>query len=250
MSRLRLAVILVASFVATGARADWTDLLDKVPDSAKQAVTSSNVASATGLSQTEIVAGLKEALDTATAAAVSQLGKAGGFLDNPQVRIPLPDQLQWAEKSLRTLGQEELADEFISTMNQAAEQAVPVALEQFQSAISAMSVEDARGILNGPDDAATQYFCKHSQASLREQFLPIVKETTGSAGVTSAYKNMTKQAGALGGFNTKSLDVDEYVTDKALDGLFTVVAQEEARIRADPVARSTELLKKVFGEGS
>ena len=248
MSTLRLVVILFASFVIVGARADWTDLLDKVPDSAKQAVTSSNVAGATGLSQTEIVAGLKEALDTATAAAVSQLGKAGGFLDNPQVRIPLPDQLDWVEKGLRTAGQEELADDFITTMNLAAEEAVPAALEQFQGAISAMSLEDARGILNGPDDAATEYFRKHSASALREQFLPIVKETTASAGVTSAYKNMTAPVAGLGGmFGSQSLDVDEYVTDKTLDGLFSIVAQEEARIREDPVARSTELLKKVFG---
>lgn len=251
MNRSALVVILLLPLLSATTRADWKDLINKVPDSARDTVNSLDTTGTASLSNSEIVAGLKEALNNATEIAVTELGKVGGFLDNPQVRIPLPDQLQWAEKSLRTVGQEELADEFISTMNQAAEQAVPVALEQFQSAISAMSVEDARGILNGPDDAATQYFRKHSQAGLREQFLPIVKETTGSAGVTSAYKNMTKQAGALGGLlNTKSLDVDEYVTDKALDGLFTMVAQEEARIRADPVARSTELLKKVFGGGS
>ena len=247
MNTLRLVAILFASFLTTIAHADWTDLLDKIPDSAKEAVTSSSAASATGPSQTEIVAGLKEALDTATASAVSMLGKPGGFLDNPQVRIPLPSQLDWVEKGLRQAGQEELADEFITTMNQAAEEAVPAALEQFQSAINAMSMEDARGILNGPDDAATEYFRKHSESSLREQFLPIVKETTASAGVTSAYKDMTAPVAGLGGmFGVKSVDVDEYVTDKTLDGLFSMVAQEEARIREDPLARSTELLKKVF----
>lgn len=247
MNTLRLVTILFAFFLPTMAYADWTDLLDKIPESAKQAVTSANVADATGLSQAEIVAGLKEALDTATASAVSMLGKPGGFLDNPQVRIPLPSQLQWVETGLRQAGQEDLADEFITTMNQAAEEAVPAALEQFQSAISAMSMEDARAILNGPDNAATEYFRKYSESSLREQFLPIVKETTASAGVTSAYKEMTTPVAGLGGmFGFKSLDVDEYVTDKTLDGLFSIVAQEEARIREDPVARSTELLKKVF----
>jgi len=248
MSRSVLIVTLLLSFIAAGAHADWKDLLDKVPDSAKQAVSSSDMAGAAALSQADIVAGLKEALDTATEIAVSQLGKAGGYLDNPQVRIPLPEELDWAEKGLRKVGQEQLADDFITTMNRAAEEAVPAALEQFQGAISAMSPEDARGILNGPDDAATQYFRKHSEAGLREQFLPIVKETTAGTGVTSAYKNMTGQLGGLGGmFNTQSLDVDEYVTDKTLDGLFSIVAQEEARIREDPVARSTDLLKKVFG---
>ena len=119
-----------------------------------------------------------------------------------------------------------------------------------QATISALVRPYARGILEGPDDAASRYFREHSEAALREQFLPIVKETTASAGVTSAYKNMTGKLGGLGGmFNTQSLDVDEYVTDRALDGLFTIVAQEEARIREDPVARSTDLLKKVFGGG-
>ena len=248
MNRFRLIVFLFVSLVVTGVRADWTDWLDKIPASAKQAVNSSDVSGATGLSQTEIVAGLKEALDTAAAAAVSKLGKTGGFLDNPQVRIPLPDQLDWVEKGLRKVGQQDLADDFITTMNRAAEEAVPVALEQFQDAISTMSLEDARGILNGPDNAATEYFRKHSASGLRQQFLPIVKGTTASAGVTSAYKNMTAPVAGLGGiFGTKSLDVDEYVTDKTLDGLFSIIAQEEARIREDPIARSTELLKKVFG---
>ena len=251
MKRSIFFVILLLPLLSATTRADWKDLINKIPDSAKDAVSSLDTADAASLSNSDIAAGLKEALGNATEIAVTELGKEGGFLDNPQVRIPLPDQLQWAEKSLRKIGQEELADELIHTMNQAAEHAVPVALEQFQRAINAMSVEDARGILNGPDDAATQYFRKHSLGGLREQFLPIVKETTDSAGVTSTYKNMIKQAGPLGGLlNTKSLDVDEYVTDKALDGLFTMVALEEARIRADPVARSTELLKKVFGGGS
>ena len=105
-----------------------------------------------------------------------------------------------------------------------------------------------RGILKGADDAATQYFRKHSETSLREQFLPIVKKTTDQTGVTASYKSMTKKVGGLSSLlNTESLDVDEYVTEQALDGLFTIVAQEEARIREDPIARTTDLLKKVFG---
>ena len=248
MSRSTRVLLLLISFIGTGAHADWNDLLDKVPDSAKQAVSPSNMATAAGLSQTEIAAGLKEALDTATELAVSQLGTEGGFLDNPQVRIPLPAELDRVEQGLRKVGQQELADDFVTTMNRAAEQAVPAALEQFQAAISAMSPEDARGILEGPEDAATRYFRKHSEAALRTQFLPIVQETTAGTGVTSAYKNMTGKLGGLGGMlNTQSLDVDQYVTDKTLDGLFSIVAQEEARIRKDPVARSTDLLKKVFG---
>ena len=248
MIRFRPAAILLALFLAMGARADWKDWLNEISDSTKQAGNPTTMTSVADLSQTEIVAGLKEALETATSAAVGELGKAGGFLDNPQVRIPLPTQLSWLETGLRKTGQEELADDFIATMNRAAEQAVPAALDQFQSAINAMSLEDARGILNGPDDAATEYFRKHSESGLRERFLPIVKESTASTGVTSAYKRMTAPLENLAGmFSTSSLDVDEYVTDKTLDGLFQMVAQEEARIRKDPVARSTQLLKTVFG---
>lgn len=247
MSKFRLAVILLPFLIPPSAGADWKDLLDKVPDSIKDAVTSSDAAGAVGLSADEMVAGLKEALNTAASIAVDQLGQDGGFLDNSLVRIPIPEKLDWLEKGLRTIGQEEMADEFITTMNRAAEQAVPVALEQFQGAINAMTLEDAEGILKGGDDAATQYFRKHSEAGLREEFLPIVKKTTEKTGVTSSYKSMTKKVGAFGGLlNTKSLDVDEYVTEQALDGLFAIVAQEEARIRKDPIARTTDLLKKVF----
>ena len=253
MSRFPLIILLLASAASVttmSARADWADLLDKFKDSTKELVSASSVADATGVSEADIIGGLKEALNTATATAVTALGKKGGFLKNPEVRIPLPDELRWVEKSLRGVGQEALADDFIRTMNRAAEKAVPAALEQFQAAISAMSLEDAKGILEGPDDAATAYFRKHSESELREQFLPLVEKTTAKAGVTSAYKNMTASMGDLAGmFGTRSLDVDEYVTDKTLDGLFTMVAQEEARIREDPLARSTELLEKVFGGG-
>ena len=160
----------------------------------------------------------------------------------------MPEELARIESGLRQIGQEEMADEFVVTMNQAAEQAVPVALEQFQSAIDDMSLDDAKGILNGEDDAATQYFRKHSEASLRDQFLPIVEEATANSGVTSTYQSIMNQLGGFSSFlQPKSLDLDTYVTEEALNGLFTMVAQEERRIRQDPVARSSELLEKVFG---
>lgn len=169
-------------------------------------------------------------------------------MDNPAVQIPLPEELEWVEKNLRKVGQEKLADDFVLSMNRAAEKAVPVALEQFQTAIKAMTLEDAKSILKGPDDAATEYFRKHAEAGLRESFLPLVKEATDSTGVTSAYKDMTKYAGGFGSFiKQQTVDLDEYVTEQSLDGLFKIVAEEEARIREDPVARSTDLLRKVFG---
>lgn len=249
MRALVLPLLIIAISTAPDAYADWSDWLDKIRGSSEDTVSTADIAGAAGLSSTEIVAGLKEALDKATEIAVKELGKEGGFLDNSLVRIPMPEELEWVEKSLRKIGKEEMADDFVTTMNRAAERAVPGALEQFQGAIQAMTLEDAQTILKGPDDAATQYFRQYSEAALREQFLPVIEQTTESAGVISAYKNMTKQLDRFGGLlKTQSLDVDAYVTDKALDGLFTMVAQEETRIREDPVARSTDLLKKLFGE--
>lgn len=249
ISKVTLFILVMSTSI--GAQADWNDLLKQLPDSAKDAISTTDVADVTGVSTEEMTAGLKEALSAGTEIAVSSLGQEGGYLDNPAVKIPMPEELSWIESGLRQVGQEAMADEFVTTMNRAAEKAVPVALEQFQGAIENMTLKDAEGILQGPEDAATQYFRKHSEDALREQFLPIVQQTTSSAGVTSSYQAIMKQLGSYSSFlQPKSLDVDEYVTDEALNGLFEMVAQEEKRIRQDPVARSSELLKKVFGGSS
>ena len=195
-----------------------------------------------------MVSGLKEALEKGTQFAVDSLGKDGGFLDNSAVKIPMPDSLSWVEKSLRSLHQDELADEFIGTMNHAAEQAVPEAATIFGTAIQNMSVEDAQGILAGPDDAATQYFRTNTEAAMTEKMRTIVEEATARAGVTSAYKNMTARAGGMTSLlSGDATDLDSYVTGKTLDGLFLMIAEEEKKIRENPLARSTDLLKKVFG---
>lgn len=200
------------------------------------------------LTQDEIAKGLKEALSKGVQQAVSQLGKEDGFLKNLDVKIPMPQSLQTVEKTLRTLKQDKFADEFIATMNHAAERAVPEAAAIFADSISKMTVEDAKNILHGPDDAATQYFRKTGEAQLKERFLPIVKKATESTGVTASYKNLLQQAGPMAQFLGKDAgDLDGYVTQKSLDGLFKMVAAEEKRIRENPVARSTDLLKKVFG---
>ncbi|WP_279244834.1 DUF4197 domain-containing protein [Candidatus Litorirhabdus singularis] len=243
--RILLGIVLLCSGQA---QADWKDLLDTVTDTAKDSTTAKQATAALGLSEEEVVLGLKEALNTSTRIAVETLGKQGGFMDNPLVRIPLPEELEWVEKSLRKAGQDKYADDFVLTMNRAAEKAVPIALEQFEGAISAMTLDDANKILSGPDDAATAYFREHAEKPLRERFLPIVKEATDAAGVTAAYKEMTSYAGGFSSFFSKqAIDVDEYVTEQTLDGLFQMVAAEEARIRTDPVARTSELLEQVFG---
>ncbi|EEB78752.1 hypothetical protein GPB2148_1960 [marine gamma proteobacterium HTCC2148] len=243
-------LLILFTSIAISVQAGWQDLLNELPDSAKDVLLSNDAADAAGvtaISSEEMIAGLKEALNTASALAVNSLGEQGGFLDNPTVRIPMPEELSWIEKGLRQAGQQDMADEFVITINRAAEQAVPLALDQFQSAIANLTVKDAEGILYGSEDAATKYFRKHSESTLRDEFLPIVQQTTSSAGVTSTYQDIMRKVGSFSSFLQPELvDLDQYVTDKALDGLFAVVAQEEKRIRDDPVARSSELLKKVF----
>ena len=134
-------------------------------------------------------------------------------------------------------------------MNRAAEQAVPVAADVFSDSVREMSIDDARKILTGPDDAATRYFEKTSSDTLKQKFLPIVKSATNSVGLTASYKNLVGKLGPMSSFiNTESLDLDNYVTDKAMEGLFLIVAREEKKIRENPVERTTDLLKKVFSQ--
>lgn len=200
------------------------------------------------LSSDQITKGLKEALGQGLDKAVSQLGAQGGFLTNANVRIPMPERLQTVEKILRRTGQDKLADEFVATMNHAAERAVPAAAGVFKESLKKMTVADARGILQGPNNSATEYFRKAAGAQLQEKFRPIVSEATAQAGVTSAYKKFMDRASfASSLLKGDSLDLDDYVTAKAADGLFTVVADEERKIRENPAARSSELLQKVFG---
>lgn len=243
--RLLLTGLLVYLTGSTAVVAGWSDYLDQLKESVNIPAAT---APAVNLTDAEMVSGLKQALDKGTRFAVDSLGKDGGFLNNSAVKIPMPDSLSWVEKSLRTLHQDELADEFIGTMNHAAEQAVPEAAAIFGDAIQDMSVEDAQGILTGPDDAATQYFRSNTEAALTAKMRPIVEDATARAGVTSAYKNMTARAGGMTSLlPAGTTDLDGYVTGKTLDGLFLMIAAEEKKIREDPLARSTDLLKKVFG---
>jgi len=220
--------------------------------------TNSSTASAAlnGLSQDQLVGGLKEALSNGLQHAVGMLGHQDGFLTNLDVKITMPERLGVVQKTLHSLKQDKLADDFVTAMNRAAEQAVPVATEVFIDAVRNMSIDDAKAILTGPNDAATQYFKRTTSTNLFARFHPIVQKATASAGVTSTYKKMTAAAGnssnslmkGLGGLmGSDAMDVDSYVTNKALDGLFKMVADEEAKIRANPAARTTDLLQKVFG---
>lgn len=234
--------------------AGWLDDLKKTLEGVQSSpsstapTTSIGATAATVLSDEEMVKGLKEALSKGTQQAIANLGKEGGFLNNMDVKIPMPGELTKVEKLLRKLGQDKYADQFVATMNHAAEKAVPEAAALFTDAIAQMTLAEAKSLLKGPDDAATQYFRKTSEAKLKERFLPIVKNATDQAGVTAAYKKLMQKAGPTAQLlGIGATDLDTYVEGKAVDGLFKMIAAEEKRIRANPVARTTDLLRKVFG---
>jgi hypothetical protein len=203
----------------------------------------------TNVSNTDISSGLKEALLQGVRNAIDELGRENGFLDNSRVRIPLPKNLQKTEKTLRSLGQGKRVDEFIASMNHAAEEAVPVAADIFFDSVKQMTFSDARNILlSGQTDAATEFFRRTSEDRLRDEFRPIVERFTEKVGVTQKYKAMIGRYGFMGKIvGEDASDIDGYVTQKALDGLFLMMAEEERAIRRDPIRRTTSLLRKVFG---
>ncbi|MFW6236610.1 MAG: DUF4197 domain-containing protein [Desulfovibrionales bacterium] len=247
MSKSGIMVALVFSMVLCGGPgwAGWKDFLGTI--TGREAPVQSEQAGS--LAEPEIASGLKQALDQGIRNAVRSLGQRDGFLQNPKVRIPMPDQLEPLETVARSLGQGEMADQFVRSMNRAAEKAVPETLDILTDALRQMSLADARSILNGPADAATRYFERTSRDELAGRINPIVSEATNSVGVTQRYKNLVQKADPLTGMlgSRDSLDVDGYVTGKTLDGLFLLMAEEEQRIRENPAARTTELLQKVFG---
>jgi hypothetical protein len=190
---------------------------------------------------------VRQALAQSADTAVNRLGRADGYWANPQVRIPLPEELRRVEKALRRYGLERYADEFAESLNRAAEAAVPVAKPVLLAAIRDMSLNDAVAIVRGGDDAATRYFREHAEAVLRERLRPIVADATARANVTAAYKRLMKKAAFLEkAVEPGRLDLDAYVTRAALDGLYLLMAEEERRIRRNPLARSTDLLQRVF----
>jgi hypothetical protein len=195
----------------------------------------------------ETADGLKAALNQAVATAVTTLGKPDGFNGNPEVRIPLPGKLQKAAKKLRKLGMAKQTDALELAMNRAAEAAVPEARALFVDAIKQMSVTDAVALLRGPDDAATQYFRGAMSDKLAERFQPIVSKATESVQLAKQYNDVVGRASALGLVDQKDASLDAYVTRKAMDGLFLVMAREEAAIRKNPLGQASALLRKVFG---
>lgn len=199
------------------------------------------------LSSTDASQGIKVALEKGALAAVGALGQTDGFMGNPKVRIPLPGYLEDAAKLMRRLGQGKKVDELVTTMNRAAEQAVPMARDLLVDAVKTMTVTDAKKILAGGDTAATQYFAEKTRAPLATRFLPVVTQATEKTGLAAQYNSLAGKAAGMGLVRAEDANIQQYVTGKTLDGLFLMIAEEEKKTRQDPVGSGSAVLKKVFG---
>ena len=195
----------------------------------------------------EAINALKSALDRGARAAVAQLGRENGFLGDARVKIPLPESLRRAEKNMRRFGMGKHADELIVALNRAAEAAVPEAKQLLIDALRQMSVQDAKGILTGGETAGTEYFRRVTAQELAKRFLPIVQRATARVGLAQKYNQYARHGVRVGLVEAEDANLDDYVARKALDGLYFVVAEEERKIRKDPVGTASSLLKKVFG---
>ena len=201
-----------------------------------------------GLNDAKIASGLKEALQIGTQNAVNLTGRLDGYFRNEVIKILMPEKLQTLEKGLRLVGYGPRVDEFVLSMNRAAERAAPRAKAIFWDAIGEMSFEDARKILNGGDTAATDYFQDKTTDRLAAAFRPVVDKAINEVGVTRRYKELIGRYEAIPFVTSERFDIDQYVVTKALGGLFYVVGEEERKIRTNPTARVTDLLKEVFAK--
>ncbi len=224
---------------------DWGGLLKGALG--KPAAEEQSAAGVDSLSNTEINSGLKEALSRGADAAVTQLGKQDGFFGDKKLRIPLPEPLKKAESAMRLLGMGKQADELVLSMNRAAEAAVPEAKTLLVDAVKEMTLEDARGILTGGKTSATDFFRRKTETRLTERFQPIVKTHTDRVGLAQQYNRYAGMAAQYNLVDKNQASVDQYVTQQALDRLYTVIGEKEAAIRANPLQAGSDLLKKVFG---
>lgn len=199
-------------------------------------------------SDDKVAAGLKEALEIGTGNAVTSTGKPDGFFKNAAIKILMPDKLRKLDKGLRAVGLGSQLDAFVLSMNRAAERAAPSAKSIFKEALTKMTFSDAKRILRGGDTAATEYFRDKTSELLTASFLPIVSSSLGEVGATKNYKDLVGRYSALPLVSAPSLDLDQYVTGKSLEGLFHMLGEEERKIRKDPAARVTKLLKDVFSQ--
>jgi hypothetical protein len=204
-------------------------------------------AEAQTVSSTDAATGIRTALERGAVSAVGLLGQPGGFLDNPKVRIPLPGFLNDAAKLLRATGQGQKVDELVTAMNRAAESAVPEAKTMLVSAAKSITLNDALGIVKGGDTSVTDYFSGRTREPLAVKFLPIVTRATQKVSLADKYNAVAGKAAGLGLLKPKDANLQSYVTGKALDGLYAMIAEEERKIRRDPIGTGSAILRKVFG---
>jgi hypothetical protein len=237
---LRFAILFTALvFVATPASAQLDQIM--------KGLGGLGIGQPSQLTDVKIGSGLKEALKVGTENAVGFTGKLDGYFLNQAIKVLMPEKLRTMEQGLRAVGYGPQVDEFVLSMNRAAERAAPAAKQIFWDAIGEMTIDDARKILGGGDTAATDYFKGKTGSKLTEAFRPTVEKAMNEVGVTRQYKELVGRFQAIPFMKSDALDIDSYVVGKSTDGLFFVVAQEEKKIRTNPAARTTDLLKEVFG---
>jgi hypothetical protein len=201
-----------------------------------------------GLTTAEVAKGLKEALINGTSKGTSTLSQLNGYYKNPEIKIPFPPEIQKVETKLRDIGLGSQVDQFVETLNRGAEEAAKEAKPIFVNAINSMSIEDAWGILKGNDDAATQYLIKTTSGDLRNAFQPVISNALDKTNATKYYGDVITAYNSIPFLEDVNADLESYATDRAIDGLFVMIAKEEKNIREDPIARTTELLKRVFSQ--
>lgn len=199
------------------------------------------------LSQQQAGDGMKAMLEQSAHAAVQQLSQPGGFNNNPAVRIELPGNLGKAARAMKMLGQDKQVAALEDSMNRAAEAAIPQAQVLLLDAVKKMTISDAKDILSGPENSATAYLDKSSREQLRSRFLPMIEQVTRSSGLAQQYNNFAGQAANFGVIDAKDASIEHYVAEQALDGLFTIIAEQEASIRQNPAQAASDIAKKVFG---
>jgi len=242
----RRSLLSVGALVAGPAAAQMPKLDDLLKEAGK--LSKAPTAGAGAGDDKTNVAGIKEALAVGTQRAVASLGRQDGYFGNAAVKILMPSSIQKVAEVARMAGYQKQVDQFILSMNRAAEAAAPLASRYFGDAIRDMSVDDVRGILGGGETAATEFFRGKTHDKLYAAFKPVVSQKVSEVGATNAYKNMMGRYESVPMMRSQSLDLDDYVTNKSLDGLFHMVGEEEKKIRTNPAARTTDLLKSVFGK--
>jgi len=245
-AKVTKVLLLFTLLVASSSHADWKKFLE---DFSKSGSTAIGTSEGSDLSSDTIANGLKEALEVGTRKAVENVSKEGGYFNNPKIRIPLPPRVQQAAGLMRQLGLNKMADDFEESINRAAEKAAPQATSIMIDAIKNMTIDDAHNILNGHNDAATRFFEERTRNKLADLFKPIIDSSLNEVGATRYYNQLDDKLSSVPLVGQElNMDLQSYVTDQTLDGLFVMLAQEEQQIRSNPAARTSKILQQVFGK--